>query len=110
MANIADIIQYEGNNTAFVWKHPCEDFNITTQLIVHESQETILFLNGQAFDLFGLGRHTMETQNILLLWRITNISIGGETPFHCEVYFINKNRTNGNSQYEKFKELHFRQY
>lgn len=90
MANIADIIKYEGDNSTFIWKHPCEDFNTTTQLIVHESQEAIFFLNGQALDLFGPGRHTLETQNIPLLRRIINIPTGGESAFHCEVYFINK--------------------
>lgn len=90
MANIADIIKYEGDNSTFIWKHPCEDFNTTTQLIVHESQEAILFLNGQALDLFGPGRHTLETQNIPILRRLINIPTGGESPFHCEVYFINK--------------------
>ena len=39
MAQIAELIKYEGDNSTFVWKHPCEDFNTTTQLIVHESQE-----------------------------------------------------------------------
>ena len=90
MANIADIIKYEGDNSTFIWKHPCEDFNTTTQLIVHESQEAILFLNGQALDLFGPGRHTLETQNIPILRRLINIPTGGESAFHCEVYFINK--------------------
>ena len=37
--NLYDIIKYEGNNDVFVWKHPCEDFNRGTQLIVHESQK-----------------------------------------------------------------------
>jgi len=87
---IIDIIKYEGDNSTFIWKHPCEDFNTTTQLIVHESQEAILFMNGQALDLFGPGRHTLETQNIPLLRKIQNIPTGGQTPFHCEVYFINK--------------------
>lgn len=87
---IADIIKYEGDNSTFIWKHPCEDFNTTTQLIVHESQEAIFFMNGQALDLFGPGRHTLETQNIPLLRKFANIPTGGETPFHCEVYFINK--------------------
>ncbi len=90
MAHIADIIKYEGDNSTFIWKHPCEDFNTTTQLIVHESQEAIFFMNGQALDLFGPGRHTLETQNIPLLRKLINIPTGGETPFHCEVYFINK--------------------
>lgn len=90
MAQVAEIIKYEGDNSTFVWKHPCEDFNSTTQLIVHESQEAIFFMNGQALDLFGAGRHTLETQNIPLLRKLINIPTGGQTPFHCEVYFINK--------------------
>ncbi len=87
---IANIIQYEGDNSTFVWRHPCVDFNTATQLIVHESQEAVFFLNGQALDLFGAGRYTLETQNIPLLRKLANIPTGGETPFHCEVYFINK--------------------
>ena len=90
MGGIVSIIKYEGDNSTFIWKHPCEDFNTSTQLIVHESQEAIFFLNGQALDLFGPGRHTLETQNIPLLRRIINIPTGGESPVHCEVYFINK--------------------
>lgn len=87
---IADIIKYEGDNSIFVWKHPCEDFNTSTQLIVHESQEALFYMNGQALDLFGPGRHTLETENIPLLRRFINIPTDGKTPFHCEVYFINK--------------------
>ena len=90
MAQIAEIIKYEGDNSTFIWKHPCEDFNSLTQLIVHESQEAIFFMNGQALDLFGAGRHTLETQNIPKLGKVLNRATGGETPFHCEVYFINK--------------------
>lgn len=59
-------------------------------MIVHESQEAIFFLNGQPLDLFGSGRYTLETENIPLLRRVTNIPTGGVSAFHCEVYFINK--------------------
>lgn len=90
MAKIAEIIKYEGDNSTFIWKHPCEDFNSLTQLIVHESQEAVFFMNGQALDLFGPGRHTLETQNIPKIGKFLNRTTGGETPFHCEVYFINK--------------------
>ncbi len=90
MAQIADIIKYEGDNGTFVWKHPCEDFNSMTQLIVHESQEAVFFMNGQALDLFGAGRYTLETQNIPLIGKALNRATGDKTPFHCEVYFINK--------------------
>lgn len=90
MANIAEVIKYEGDNSTFIWKHPCEDFNSLTQLIVHESQEAIFFMNGQALDLFGAGRYTLETQNIPLIGKALNRATGDKTPFHCEVYFINK--------------------
>lgn len=40
--------------------------------------------------MFGPGRHTLETENIPMLRRFLNIPTGGNTPFHCEVYFINK--------------------
>jgi len=87
---IAQVIKYEGDNSTFIWKHPCEDFNTTTQLIVHESQEAIFFMNGEALDLFGPGRHTLTTQNIPLIGKAFSKITDGKTPFHCEVYFINK--------------------
>ena len=90
MAQIADVIKYEGDNSTFVWKHPLEDFNSLTQLIVHESQEAVFFMNGQALDLFGPGRYTLETQNIPKIGKALNRTTGDQTPFHCEVYFTNK--------------------
>lgn len=87
---IAEVIKYEGDNTTFVWKHPAEDFNTNSQLIVHESQEAIFFMNGQPLDLFGSGRYTLETQNMPFLNKIINLPTGGVSAFHCEVYFINK--------------------
>ena len=90
MEKIADVIKYEGDNATFIWKHPNEDFNSLTQLIVHESQEAIFMMNGQALDLFGPGRYTLETQNIPKIGRFLKRATGDETPFHCEVYFINK--------------------
>jgi len=90
MSPIADVIKYEGDNSTFVWKHPRTDFNSLTQLIVHESQEAIFFMNGQALDLFGPGRYTLETENIPMIGKQLRQGIRGRTPFHCEVYFINK--------------------
>lgn len=90
MGQTAEIIKYEGDNKTFIWKHPCEDFNSLSQLIVHESQEAVFFMNGQALDLFGAGRYTLETQNIPKLGKLLNRATGDQTPFHCEVYFINK--------------------
>ena len=84
------LIEYEGDNTVFVWKHPEENFYSSTQLVVHESQEAIFFMNGQALDLFGAGRYTLETQNMPQVTRFLKRVIGDTTPFHSEVYFVNK--------------------
>ena len=84
------VIQYEGDNRTFVWKHPIEDFNMGSILNVHESQEAIFFLGGQALDLFGSGRHVLETENIPLLKKHYSGKVETQTPFHAEVYFINK--------------------
>ncbi|MCM1188379.1 MAG: SPFH domain-containing protein [bacterium] len=90
MAKIAEVIKYEGDNSTFVWKHPSEDFNSLSQLVVHENQEALFMMNGQALDLFGPGRYTLETENIPLIGRLFHLVTGGVSPFHCEVYFINK--------------------
>lgn len=90
MAKLAEVIKYDGDNSAFVWKFPGEDFNSLSQLIVHENQEALFMMNGQALDLFGPGRHTLETENIPLLGKLFNRVTGDVSPFHCEVYFINK--------------------
>ena len=47
-------------------------------------------MNGQALDLFGAGWYTLETQNIPLIGRALNRTTDDRTPFHCEVYFVNK--------------------
>ena len=83
MAAIASVIKYEGDNSTFIWKHPCEDFNTSSQLIVHESQEAIFFLNGQALDLFGPGRYTLETENIPKIGKLLNRRTGDIYPFLC---------------------------
>ena len=87
---IADVLKYEGDNSTFVWKHPIEDFNSLTQLIVHDSQEAIFMLNGEILDIFGAGRYTLETQNIPKIGKLLKRTTGDKTPFHCEVYFVNK--------------------
>ena len=86
---LASIVKYEGDNETLVWKHPIEDFNFGSQLIVHESQEAIFFRDGQALDLFGAGRYTLETQQLPLLEKFYKLPTDTEGTFHSEVYYIN---------------------
>lgn len=86
---LASVIKYEGGNDTFVWKHPIEDYNLGSQLIVHESQEAIFFRDGKALDLFGAGRYTLATQNIPLLENLYKLPTNTTEVFHSEVYFVN---------------------
>ncbi len=86
---LASVIKYEGDNDTLVWKHPIEDFNYGSQLIVHESQEAIFFRDGQALDLFGPGRYTLETQQLPIMERFYQLPTDTEGTFHSEVYYIN---------------------
>jgi len=87
--NLASIIKYEGNDEMLVWKHPVTDFNYGSQLIVHESQEAVFFKDGQALDLFGAGRYTLETAQLPLLEKSYKMLTDIEHTFHSEVYFVN---------------------
>ena len=87
---LASVIKYEGGNDVLVWKHPIEDFNMGSQLIVHETQEAIFFKDGRALDLFGPGRYTLATQNLPILKDLYQLPMNNDQVFHSEVYFINR--------------------
>ena len=86
---LASIIKYEGDADTLVWKHPIEDFNMGSQLIVHESQEAIFFRDGQALDTFTAGRYTLETQQLPVLEKLYKLPTDTEGTFHSEVYYFN---------------------
>lgn len=89
MGNIIDVIKYESENEALVYKHPKIDFNFGSQLIVHESQEAVFFKDGKALESFKPGVYTLETKNLPFLKKGVNAIAGGESVFHSEIYFIN---------------------
>ena len=90
MVELLKVIKFEGDSNTLVWKHPAEDFNTHSKLIVHESQVAILYKDGKALDEFAPGEYTLESKNIPILRGLVNLPYEGTSPFHCEVYFINK--------------------
>ena len=86
--NKISVIKYEGDNSTFVWKHPIEDFNAGSQLIVHESQEAVLFRDGIALDSFPSGAYTLEAQKLPIFSSTFKLT-SDVSVFHSEVYFIN---------------------
>lgn len=86
---LVNIMKYDEDNAALVWKHPAEDFRMGSQLIVHESQEAVFCRDGRILDVFGAGRYTLETQRLPLLDQFFRLPSDTEGTFHSEVYFIN---------------------
>lgn len=87
---IAEVVKFEGPQDALVWKFPIEDFNATSQLVVDETHEALLVVNGNAADLFTAGRRTLSVPNIPIARKLIEIPTGGNSPFPCKVFFINK--------------------
>ncbi|MCL2527502.1 MAG: SPFH domain-containing protein [Defluviitaleaceae bacterium] len=87
---IIDVVKYNGSPDVFAWKHPSEQLSTWTQLIVNESQEAILLKGGRVADIFGPGRHVLDTANMPILSKLVNIPFGGRSPFTAEVWYINR--------------------
>ena len=97
---LIQIVEWDRNvntNEVFAWRYvdpknpeKSDALGNWTQLVVHESQEAILFRDGQALDLFGPGRYTLSTDNIPLIRGLLNLPTGGESPFKAHVWFVNK--------------------
>ena len=87
---IVDVIKYNGEADVFAWKYPNEELGSWTQLVVSESQEAILIKGGKVLDVFGGGRHTLDTANVPFLKKLINLPFGKKSPFTAEIWFINK--------------------
>lgn len=67
------------------------EFKMGSQLVVRDSQAAIFYRDGKGLDVFGPGRHTLSTLNLPILTRMLKWVVGdNESPFRCEVYFVNQ--------------------
>ncbi len=94
MAQTLEVIEHhDPTGQEIVYRFPPEgsaEIKMGAQLVVHESQEAVLYRDGKALDVFGPGRHTLSTQNIPLLTKMLAIPFGGTSPFRVAVVFVNK--------------------
>lgn len=91
----AQIVKWDmGMNDIFIYRHPIENFKLGSQLIVTEGQKAIFFRNGQALDVFGPGRYTLETQNLPLIEEVLKYPTDADLTFDSQVYFVRTNRLN----------------
>lgn len=80
----------ESGNT-IVYRFPVHGQEIKNgaQLIVRESQAAVFVFQGQAADVFGPGRYTIEGGNTPILSKLEAWKYGFNSPIKAEVYFVN---------------------
>jgi len=90
MATIDFVDWRPGSEPLFAHRYPETNLSTLTQLVVHESQEAILFSKGVLAGKFGPGKHTLNTENLPILRNFYGLPFGGKNPFTAEIWFVNK--------------------
>ncbi len=96
---LLEIIEWnDDSRDTLSWRFPDEDKAIKNgaQLIVRESQTAQFVSTGQFADVFAPGKHTLTTQNIPILSRLQGWKYGFESPFKCDIYYVNTRLFTGN--------------
>lgn len=92
---LIDIIEWL-DNTGDTMVHRFERHNNEikngAQLIVRESQAAVFVNEGVIADVFAPGRYELTTANLPILATLQGWKYGFNSPFKCEVYFVNTKR------------------
>ena len=84
------VIKFDGPQDALVWKHPKENMNSGSQLVVGPAQTAVFVREGQICDLFESGTYMLDTNNLPILSALINLPFGGRSPFTAEVFYVNQ--------------------
>ena len=73
-----------------VWKHPGENFNFGSQLVVPENEEALFMRNGVIEALFQGGKFELKTENYAFIKTLRATISAGVNAFPSKVYYVNK--------------------
>src|SRR3954471_15679613 len=96
---LIDIIEWtDDSRDTISFRFPDNDAEIKrgAQLIVRESQVAQFVYLGEFGDTFGPGKHTLTTDNILILTSLKSWKYGFESPFKADVYYVTTRLFTGN--------------
>jgi excisionase family DNA binding protein len=96
---LLEIIEWtDDSRDTLSYRYPDDDKEIKNgaQLIVRESQVVQFVAAGKYADLFPPGKHTLTTENIPILSTILGWKYGFNSPFKCDVYYLNTRLFTGN--------------
>lgn len=88
---LLNVVKNDASSDAIIYLFPQQDFLNNSQLIVNESEEALFVKNGMVVQIFKGGRYTLSTNNYPFLTTLkSKLIYGGQNPFNCKIYFINK--------------------
>ncbi len=94
-----EIIEWtDDSRDTLSYRWPDEDKEIKNgaQLIVRESQAAQFIYVGEFGDTFAPGKHALTTENIPVLSHLKGWKYGFNSPFKCDVYYLNTRLFTGN--------------
>ena len=83
-------IESKNTDNYLIWKHPNRNLSIGSQIIVNESEEALLFENGQLLHVLKAGKHKIDSGNIPGLDGIIRRSAGNIPVINIDTWFVNK--------------------
>ena len=86
-----EVIRYQSDVTNWLlYKHPVDEFNNKSRLIVSPGQVAIIVHNGKIEKICEDGTFKINSELLPFLKGFTKAFFGGANPYPIEIYFINK--------------------
>ena len=86
-----EVVRYEAKNLNWIlYKHPVDEFNNNSRLIVSTGQVAIIVHNGKIEKICENGTFKINSELLPFLKGFTKAFFGGKNPYPIEIYFINK--------------------
>lgn len=75
-----------------VHRYPYDNLSTHAKVTVQEGQQMVFLSEGMYSDLFLPGGHTLSTNNLPFLQRLSNLAYGGDSAFKTTLYVVNTTR------------------
>lgn len=86
-----DVIRYEPSSMNYLlYKHPVDEFNNQSKLIVSPGQVAFIVHNGKIEKILEDGTFRINSELLPFLKGFTKAFFGGKNPYPIEIYFLNK--------------------
>ena len=86
-----ELIRFDNTLTNWlIYKHPVDEFNNQSKLIVSPGQIAIIVHSGQIEKICEEGSYRINSELLPFLKAFTKAFFGGKNPYPIEIYFVNK--------------------